>query len=284
MPGDRLFASYASEDRSRVLATVVNLTHRGHEVWIDRNEIMASDDLIARIDAGLAGSKHVILFTSASYFAKEWTRAEYSAAVAMTMAESDRLLFIVKLDDAPLPPLLKARLYIPWEGAEAVAGKIVDALVRIGYTPDVDVPTPVAPTLARVVNWKDPEEVPDYLIDVLAERLLEVIGDLRGGHLLGATAPVRQEISDELSLTMHVSRTLIRNDSVVEELRHTWKILGILRKRAQGLARELHMGGLGVFKSSYEIRLADLKIELDEFMKRMRNQMAAVCPRLMENC
>jgi hypothetical protein len=280
MPGDRLFASYAGEDRSRVLATVENLARRGHEVWFDRNEMRVSDDLVAGIDAGLADSKHVILFTSASYFAKSWTKAEYSAAVAMALAESNRLLFIVRLDDAPLPPLLAARLYVRWDSAEAVAGKIDDALGQIGYTPDVEVPAQAGSP--RNVNWQNPGEVPDYLIDVLVERLLEVIGDLRGPNFSGATAPVRQEISDELSFTMNVSTVLIRNDSVVEELRHTWKILGILRKRAHGLARELHTGGLGVFETSYAIRLEELQIELDDYMKRMRNQMSVLCPRLID--
>ena len=281
MSGDRLFASYAGEDRARVLATVEALKRRGLDVWWDRHEMGPSDDVVAEIDSGLKSSKHFILFASTSYFAKRWTNAEYFAAVAMAMAESGRLLFIVRLDDTPLPPLLASRLFIVWTDAETVADQIAASLNRIGAGPKAA--TLTSREAAKTMNWHDAGDVPDYLVDVLVERLLETVGDLRDPRVPGPTIPVNVPIADELTLTLHVSNILIKNEDIIAELRNTRLMVSRLSRRAQGLASELTIDALGHFKVSYEMRLEEVQTELSECRSRLRSQMSALSPRLTKN-
>lgn len=73
------FVSHASEDSELAELLANELTARGHAVWIDRAELTLGDQLIRRINSGLADSRFGIVIISRAFLAKPWTDAELEA-------------------------------------------------------------------------------------------------------------------------------------------------------------------------------------------------------------
>ena len=69
-----VFLSHATEDKdavARPLATA--LQDRGLRVWFDEFEFRIGDNLVAKLNAGINGSRFGIVVLSEAFFAKQWT-------------------------------------------------------------------------------------------------------------------------------------------------------------------------------------------------------------------
>jgi hypothetical protein len=131
-PDECLFISYASEDRPVVREYVDAFAARGLRVWIDQQEIEPSDSIVARINEGIGGSRYAVVFHSERYAEKVWTREEQAALVYAAIVNDERRVWVVVLDDAPLPPLLAHRSYRRRPDPAAFAQELGELVARDG--------------------------------------------------------------------------------------------------------------------------------------------------------
>lgn len=88
-----LFISHASEDKEEVAKPLALLLEaKGLKVWLDENELSLGDSLRAKIDHGLANSRHGLVILSASFFEKEWPQRELDGLVALESAKRKVIL------------------------------------------------------------------------------------------------------------------------------------------------------------------------------------------------
>jgi hypothetical protein len=87
------FISHASEDKDSFVRPLVScLQQLTVNVWYDEYEVKPGDSLRESIERGLQHSRFGIVVLSESFFAKEWTRREYNALVALEVANRGRVL------------------------------------------------------------------------------------------------------------------------------------------------------------------------------------------------
>ncbi|MCY4071682.1 MAG: toll/interleukin-1 receptor domain-containing protein [Chloroflexi bacterium] len=88
-----VFLSHASEDKDDVARPLaVLLQERGLRVWYDEFELKIGDNLVAKLNAGISGSRFGILVLSKDFFGKDWTKYELDALENLAVTE-DRILF-----------------------------------------------------------------------------------------------------------------------------------------------------------------------------------------------
>ena len=88
-----VFLSHASEDKEDVARPLALLLHeRGLRVWFDEFELKIGDNLVAKLNAGISGSRFGILVLSKDFFGKDWTNYELDALENLAVTE-DRILF-----------------------------------------------------------------------------------------------------------------------------------------------------------------------------------------------
>jgi hypothetical protein len=83
-----VFICHASEDKAFVRRLVSSLAALGVDCWFDEFELRIGDSLVAKIDEGLARSRHGIVVLSPSFFGKKWTVKELGGLVAKSDPES----------------------------------------------------------------------------------------------------------------------------------------------------------------------------------------------------
>lgn len=90
-----VFLSHASEDKDDVARPLaVLLRERGLRVWYDEFELKIGDNLVAKLNAGINGSRFGIIILSNAFFAKRWTIHELNMLEHLWVTE-DRMLFPV---------------------------------------------------------------------------------------------------------------------------------------------------------------------------------------------
>ena len=113
-----VFISYAHRDRPEWVETLAGNLHRsGFEVFLDAWEIGAGDVLVHELDRGILESRHGVLVLTRSYFERPFVRAEYAAIMQRTI-QGDQRVIPVLVDDVEIPPLLAARVWIDFRGAD----------------------------------------------------------------------------------------------------------------------------------------------------------------------
>jgi hypothetical protein len=277
---ERLFISYATEDAARVREYLRDLAAEGVDVWIDQNDIHPSDDLIRRINDGIAASKYALLFFSAQYAAKPYTTAEHEAIVAAAVVNRDRKVFVVRLDDAPLPPLLAGKLYFKGGMSPGEVARRIAAVIRQqdGAAGGASSAIPSARATPRIVRVA---ELSDVSVESLAELLLE--GGLGRYALSPAKLPpfIEGYVHGVGRARIYVRASALTRsrfqdfESVVEINKTHGKFLHYLQE-------ELAEGGLGVFKPAYRIKIekrteniagtrGQLREFLEWFVERIEN-------------
>ena len=84
-----VFLSHASEDKDEVARPLaVALRQRGLRVWYDETEMKIGDDLVEKINAGIANSRFGILVLSKTFFAKSWTEWELNILENLAVTEN----------------------------------------------------------------------------------------------------------------------------------------------------------------------------------------------------
>jgi len=106
------FLSYSSQDRATVERVAEELRATGIETWLDRDQIVGGDRLVEAIGEGIARAGYCFLFWSATAARSRWVQSELDAAYLRWADARSLLLVPLRLDDTPLPELLKAISYL----------------------------------------------------------------------------------------------------------------------------------------------------------------------------
>lgn len=110
--GPAVFISYATADRTEVLKFHQDLVERGIDPFLDIMDILPGDDVVMSINGALERSDFYVLVWSAAARDRYWVNSEISAAMVLEQRRARPFVFIVRLDDSELPPVLAPRRYL----------------------------------------------------------------------------------------------------------------------------------------------------------------------------
>jgi TIR domain len=107
----KVFISYRSTDLALAKKLSAELKECGNDVWLDDEEILAGDSIVERVQAGLTGSKYVVLCLSSDGPSK-WTDLEWMSTLARQLSGIDIKLLPVFLSGGSLPAILADIAYV----------------------------------------------------------------------------------------------------------------------------------------------------------------------------
>ncbi|WIX92975.1 toll/interleukin-1 receptor domain-containing protein [Amycolatopsis sp. DG1A-15b] len=164
----RVFISFAGQDRGEARRLKADLGRHGVTAFVDEEDLPPGRDILLGIDALMSAADYFVLLWSRHTPGRSWVDAEWSAAFARELDEADAdrflrehrvFLFIVRLDDTPLPLLLAPRKYL-----DATSGwsSVVEGLTA-AWRRDRGVGSPVRPAPAPTVDTTDLGRVTVYV-------------------------------------------------------------------------------------------------------------------------
>lgn len=119
--------SYSRRDAEVARNLEAQLSDRGFSVWRDDRRLVAGDDLGSITDA-IPDCSFVVVLRSQASIDSQWVAHEIETALAHA-----RPLYVVRIDDAPMPAALAnvLRIELPLvEGLGAAASSIAYAVAR----------------------------------------------------------------------------------------------------------------------------------------------------------
>lgn len=153
----KVFLSFAGKDRPHAEQLRAELESRSVNAYLDENEIAPGANIVNTINEALATSDYYVLLWSANTPQREWVTDEWAAAFNLEMTRRRAFLFIVRLDEEPLPPLLAPRKHADLMTAadRLVATWRADRKSELPVFPQPMPPTPDGPTVAISVRSHD---------------------------------------------------------------------------------------------------------------------------------
>ncbi|GHH46601.1 TIR domain-containing protein [Lentzea cavernae] len=153
----KVFLSFAGKDRAHAEQLRADLEARNVNAFLDENELAPGGNVAAAIDEALATSDYYVLLWSANTPQREWAGQEWTGALTLEMTRRRAFLFIVRVDEEPLPPLLAPRKHIDLVDAadRLVAAWRSDRKSELPVFPQPVPPTPDGPTVAISVRSHD---------------------------------------------------------------------------------------------------------------------------------
>lgn len=153
----KVFLSFAGEDRAHAEQLRAELEARNVNAYLDENEVAPGDDVVSAIDEALATSDYYVLLWSANTRQREWVTEGWTAAFTLEMTRRRAFLFLVRLDEEPLPPFLAPRKHVDLADAadRLVATWRADRKSELPVFPQPVPPTPDGPTAAVSVRSHD---------------------------------------------------------------------------------------------------------------------------------
>ena len=143
----RVFCSHNSVDKPRVKAVAERLAAAGIDPWVDAWEIAPGDDIVARINEGLAQCRVGLIFFSKTTLEKPWVRNEVSTLTYQAIEDGKAVIPVMLDPDAPVPELLRPRARV----AGADLERLIDAIYgRSGKPRLAPVRTAAAERLLRI--------------------------------------------------------------------------------------------------------------------------------------
>ncbi|MGH2958593.1 MAG: toll/interleukin-1 receptor domain-containing protein [Solirubrobacterales bacterium] len=110
---EEAFISYNRQDKVVALKLAATLELLGVNTWIDDWRVRPGDSIPGKINEALARVDLVVIVWSEEAAASKWVDTELSTAIARQNSEEDELrVVVIRLDDAPPPPLLAHRKWI----------------------------------------------------------------------------------------------------------------------------------------------------------------------------
>ncbi|MCC7020854.1 MAG: CHAT domain-containing protein [Ardenticatenales bacterium] len=103
----RVFISHSSADKPAVLALAEALHAAGLDVWLDKWEISAGDDIVTSINDGLEEADAGIVVFSEHSRGSRWVEAEVSFLTYVRIQEGRLLIPVIVGESAYVPPLLR---------------------------------------------------------------------------------------------------------------------------------------------------------------------------------
>lgn len=153
----KVFLSFAGKDRAHAEQLRAELESRNVNAYLDENESAPGGNVATGIDEALATSDYYVLLWSANTPQREPAATEWTSAFNFEMTRRRAFLFIVRLDEEPLPPLLAPRKHIDLVDAadRLVAIWRSDRKSELPVFPQPVPPTPDGPTVAISVRSHD---------------------------------------------------------------------------------------------------------------------------------
>ena len=107
----KIFISYSSNDYNDIQMIVHQLQQAGHSIWIDRQEISVSTNILSSIKQALEEADIVLAFITENYNASSYASAELGAVL---LGSPQKLLAVV-IGNAKIPSLMSGILYRKYE-------------------------------------------------------------------------------------------------------------------------------------------------------------------------
>jgi type III restriction enzyme len=114
-PLPKVFVSHNAEDKPFVRRMIKDLESADVSVWFDEREINLGSSIIDSINDALADSDYLLLIHSKFGASSNWVKAEVAAALYRQISNEGMVVLSAVLDDTPLPPLLRDRLYVDFQ-------------------------------------------------------------------------------------------------------------------------------------------------------------------------
>jgi hypothetical protein len=132
--------SYAGEQRDYVEQVAKGLASRGISYYYDRDDptMLWGKHLAEELTRIYErDSASVVIFASADYARKDWTRLERRAALSRAVTERQEYVFVARFDATELEGIPKDVAYIDIQGiaAESFVEMIYTMLTRLGVLP-----------------------------------------------------------------------------------------------------------------------------------------------------
>jgi hypothetical protein len=108
----RVFLSYAHRDMPAADRIAALLTAGGVEVVQDRAAIAAGDSFVSFMESAVSTSDYCLLLWSAEAAGRGWVEVEWQAALHRSVTEQRAFLVVGRLDEHPVPMLLRPRLSV----------------------------------------------------------------------------------------------------------------------------------------------------------------------------
>ncbi|WP_420196879.1 toll/interleukin-1 receptor domain-containing protein [Chthoniobacter flavus] len=106
-----VFLSHSSHDKPFVRRLQHDFEKAEIPVWLDEQEIGLGESISRSIEVGLEKSDYLLLVHSTHSAGSEWVKREVEAAINMQVNHSGIAVLTAVMDDAPLPILLKDRIF-----------------------------------------------------------------------------------------------------------------------------------------------------------------------------
>jgi hypothetical protein len=108
----RVFLSYAHDDRDAAMRAADILASKGIEPLVDRLALSSGESFITFMEEALATSDYCLLLWSARAAERQWVEIEWQAALHRSVSEHRAFLVVGRLDQYPVPLLLRPRLTV----------------------------------------------------------------------------------------------------------------------------------------------------------------------------
>lgn len=132
-----VFLSHVSGDKEEIVRPFARaLEAEGIDFWLDEAELKWGDSLTSRINKGLAISEYLVCFVSEQFVQREWSQAEFGAALSAQMSDGvKRVLPIIIGDKQKIfeaYPMLRNMVYKTWTDASGIPVLIRDLKKMLG--------------------------------------------------------------------------------------------------------------------------------------------------------
>ncbi|TKJ40157.1 molecular chaperone Tir [candidate division TA06 bacterium B3_TA06] len=177
METPKVFISHASEDKTRfVLDLDKRLRAQGIDVWLDKREILAGDNLVDKIfEEGIKKTQAVIVVLSQYSIEKPWPKAERDVSVIKKINENIRLIpLILDIQDEEVPESLKPYRWVRVKDLndyEDELNEIINSIYEHREKPPLGEPPKYAQT--RIELIPDLTKLDNLVLKLSCERLIE---------------------------------------------------------------------------------------------------------------
>lgn len=107
----RVFISYSHSDEKTAEKISIRLLDAGHELWLDRWEILPGDSLIEKISTGIVDSSYLIVLLSARSVSSNWVKKELEIAINRQLRGRNIKVIPCLLEDCEIPVFLEPLQY-----------------------------------------------------------------------------------------------------------------------------------------------------------------------------
>ena len=109
-----VFISHCSRDKPIVRPLADKLRSDGVRVWLDEWQIKPGDNILLKVEEGLAHSRALVLCISANALGSDWAQLEAGTFRFRDVLNKKRHFIPLRLDNAPIDNSLAQFLYVDW--------------------------------------------------------------------------------------------------------------------------------------------------------------------------